>query len=100
MNDADLAAAELERRFRDARQVPLTRDVVRVDRDEILGYVDQARAAAPPSALSVVDELDELVARAKVVPLTDSVRIDRKQALDLVRRLQDALRAEARRGDG
>jgi hypothetical protein len=48
-------------------------------------------AGEPSEAMAAVEELDELVSKASGVPLTDQVRLDRRQAYVLLDRLRAAL---------
>jgi hypothetical protein len=46
---------------------------------------------APSEAAALLDELDELVHRAKPIPLTTQVRIEPREIYDLLDRLRSAL---------
>ena len=84
--------AEIEALAAAAKPVPFT-SYVRIDRDAIIGKLDELRRGLPeaiaakrgvpyeqpPSAAALVtiDELDDLIHMARVVPLTDQVRLER-----------------------
>jgi hypothetical protein len=48
-------------------------------------------AGEPSAAMVAVEELDELVSKASGVPLTDQVRLDRREAYVLLDRIRTAL---------
>jgi hypothetical protein len=43
------------------------------------------------TATQIVAELEQIIAKARPVPLTDQVRIDRKRVEELLRQLREAL---------
>jgi hypothetical protein len=49
--------------------------------------------------LVLIDRLDDLVHNAKIVPLTNQVRIDRDEIQDLIDELRATIPEEARRRD-
>jgi len=51
------------------------------------------------NVLDLIDQLDELLHKAKPVPLTNQARVDREEAYELLDRLRVALVEEIRRGD-
>jgi hypothetical protein len=52
----------------------------------------------PSEAAALLDELDELVHRAKPIPLTTQIRIERREIYDLLDRLRSALGLTADEG--
>ena len=89
---------ELAELVRGAKPIPLTSEA-RVEREEIYDRLDRMRAACarpsrehlPPEVAAVLDDFDELLDNAKLVPLTAQVRLDRAKADTLLDRLRAAL---------
>jgi hypothetical protein len=100
--DAAAVLDELDELVRSAPGVPLT-DQVRLDRMEIYDVLDRMRATLADSAdrtafndgpfprTALLDELDELLHRAKPIPLTTQVRIDRIEIYELLDRIRAGL---------
>jgi hypothetical protein len=49
--------------------------------------------AAASEALQLLDQLDNVISKAKAVPLTNQVRVDREQVYDLLDQLRAAIAA-------
>jgi hypothetical protein len=71
-----------------AKLVPLT-DSIRVDSEELVDLIAQARAEAP-WAVPALTRLEQLVESGRSVPLTSEVRIERRKALSLLEQAREA----------
>ncbi len=81
---------QLDQIIREARPVPLTREV-RVEKDAVYDVLDRMRAEVGPEhgdLLIPLDELDDTIHAAKPVPLTSWVRVDKQRVEELLDRMR------------
>jgi hypothetical protein len=90
---------QLAELVREATPIPLTHEV-RVEREAMYDRLDRMRAACAkpsrehlaPAVAATLNDFDEFLGNAKLVPLTMQVRLDRATASDLLERLRAAVR--------
>jgi hypothetical protein len=83
-----VALEQLVAAIESAKRIPLTGQI-RVDPEEMNRVLESARVELPQAARQL-DRLEDLIAAGMPVPLTPEVRIDRRRALSLLKKVREA----------